>query len=319
MTKDKKFSGDCVFINDDESLFATVSRNSVYVHSIETRKTIFKTKSLSNLDCAAVSPDKNLLAVKNTSGTLALYDMKSGEELCRDDMERTEGEPMFFTSSGKHIIDLDWGGRTMHFDCDTKSHTLLDNTRPLFRCDFIQYDRFTKKIYRFMANGLGYGPGIVQSATIDENHLSPEDVAYETVRDFKKELPDHTHGLSFCKKHNYWYDFKEGKIIKCGKDFKKLGSLNLPETNSVTEAKKIWVSPDEKYLFVDYGKQCDIEKTRVSEIKLAPSLSALYDMRTLKTVKEFSYDYVSNFTMYNDDRCYIIGTWSGSFLGEMES
>ncbi|MBQ1662668.1 MAG: WD40 repeat domain-containing protein, partial [Treponema sp.] len=173
MTKDKKFSGDCVFINDDESLFATVSRNTVYVHSIETRKTIFKAKTLSNADCAAVSPDKNLLAVKNTSGTLALYDMKSGEELCRDDMERTEGEPMFFTSSGKHIIDLDWGGRTMHFDCVTKSHSILDNARPLFRCDFIQYDRFTKKIYRFMANGFGYGPGIVQTTRIDENNLSP--------------------------------------------------------------------------------------------------------------------------------------------------
>ncbi len=319
MTKDKKFSGDCVFINDDESLFASVSRNTVYVHSIEARKTIFKTKSLSNLDCAAISPDKNLLAVKNTSGTLALYDMKSGEELCRDDMEKTEGEPMFFTSDGKHIIDLDWSGRTVLFDCGTKSHTVLDNTRPLFRCDFIHYDRFRKKIYRFMTNGFGYGPGIVQTALIDENHLVPEQAAFETVRDFKKQLPDHIHGLSFCREHNFWHDFRKGKIIKCDKDFKKLDSFKVPKSNSVTKASKIWVSPNEKYLFVDYGKQCDIEKTRVSEMKLVPNLSVLYDMKTLRPVKDFSYDYVSNFTMYNDDRCYIIGTWSGSFLGEMES
>ena len=170
-----------------------------------------------------------------------------------------------------------------------------------------------------MTNGLGYCPGIVQTALIDENHLVPEQAAFETVRDFKKQLPDHIHGLSFCREHNYWYDFKTEKIIKCDKDFKKLGSLNLPETNSVTKASKIWVSPDEKYLFVDYGKQCDISKTRVSEMKLIPSLSVLYDMKTLRPVKDFSYDYVSNFTMYGNDRHYIIGTWGGTFVGEIET
>lgn len=318
MLKDKKFSGDFVFINDEESLFATVSRNSVYVYSFETKNTILKVKTLSNAVYAAISPDRNLLAVKNTSGTLALIDMVSGEEVCRDVMERTEGEPMFFTSSGKYVIDLDWGGRTILFDCNLKSHSILDNTRPLIRCEYIQYDRFTRKIYRFMAKDFGNSPGIIQTTTLDENHLTPEYVAYDTVQHFDKELPDHMHGLSFCSVHNYWYDFKNGKIVQFDKNFNKIDSINLPKINTVTKAQKIWVSPNENYLFIEYGRQSDVFKETVSEMKLAPSLSVLYDMKTMCVVKEFSYDYVSSFTMCNDDRCYIIGTWNGTFLGEIK-
>ena len=34
--------------------------------------------------------------------------------------------------------------------------------------------------------------------------------------------------------------------------------------------------------------------------------------------KEFTYDYVSNFTVYNDEN-YTIGNWRGTFVGEVDS
>ena len=107
MSKDKKISG-CFepFITEDESLIATFSRNSIFVYSLETKKQIQKFKSLSNISFVAISPDKNLIAVKNTSGTIALHYLETGEELFKNPMAKTEGEQFYFTKDRLSILRL---------------------------------------------------------------------------------------------------------------------------------------------------------------------------------------------------------------------
>ena len=211
-SKDKKLSGGFeIFMSEDESLVALISRNTVYVYDLASKERILAAKTVSNASCAIVSPDKKYIAAKNTSGTLALISMESGLELCRCPMEMCEGEMPFFTLDSRHVIDLDWGGRVMLFDTESKVHTVLDNTRPLVRCDFIHYDFFSKRIYRFMARDFGNSPGIVQSMVIDEKHLDPEHAEFTTLRKFPFSLPDHMKGVSFCKSHNYWLDLGKKK------------------------------------------------------------------------------------------------------------
>ena len=87
----------CTFISNDETLAATFSsRNTVYIHSLETKKQILKFKSLSNISYVAISNNLQKIAVKNTSGVLALHDIKTGAELSRNQMFKTEGEQIFF-------------------------------------------------------------------------------------------------------------------------------------------------------------------------------------------------------------------------------
>ena len=211
-SKDKKLAGGFeIFMAEDESLVALISRNTVYVYDLASKERILAAKTVSNASCAIVSPDKKYIAAKNTSGTLALISMESGLELCRCPMEMCEGEMPFFTLDSRHVIDLDWGGRVMLFDTESKVHTVLDNTRPLVRCDFIHYDFFSKRIYRFMARDFGNSPGIVQSMVIDEKHLDPEHAEFTTLRKFNICLPDHMKGISFCKSHNYWLDLGKKK------------------------------------------------------------------------------------------------------------
>ncbi|MBP5437465.1 MAG: hypothetical protein J6Y30_05730 [Treponema sp.] len=320
-SKDKKLSGGFeIFMAEDESLIALLSRNTVYVYDLATKERVLAAKTVSNASCAVVSPDKKIIAAKNTSGTLALVSMESGLELCRCPMEKCEGEMPFFTLDSRHVIDLDWGGRVMVFDTESKKHSILDNTRPLIRCDYIHYDFFSKRIYRFMAKNYGNSPGIVQSMLIDEKHLDPEHAEFKTLRKFNLCLPDHMKGISFCKIHNYWLDLGRGKIIRSDKDFKVKARLGIPKSNSISEPKKMWVSPDEKYLFIDYGKQCtDVRQTPMSVYKNLPNLSCLFDLKSGALVKEFEYNYVSDFTMYGEDSSYIIATWSGTYIGSVES
>lgn len=319
-SKDKKLAGGFeIFMAEDESLVALLSRNTVYVYDLASKERILAAKTVSNASCAIVSPDKKYIAVKNTSGTLALISMKSGLELCRCPMEMCEGEMPFFTLDSRHVIDLDWGGRVMLFDTESKVHTVLDNTRPLVRCDFIHYDFFSKRIYRFMARDFGNSPGIVQAMVIDEKHLDPEHAEFTTLRKFPFSLPDHMKGISFCKSHNYWLDLGKKKIIRSDKDFKVKARLGIPNSNSISEPKKMWVSPNEKYLFINYGRQCkDVSKAPLGERKNLPDLSVLFDLQSGEIVKEFAYDYVSDFTMYGKDSFYIIATWSGTYIGTVE-
>lgn len=319
-SKDKKLAGGFeIFMAEDESLVALLSRNTVYVYNLASKKRILAAKTVSNASCAIVSPDKKYIAAKNTSGTLALISMESGLELCRCPMEMCEGEMPFFTLDSRHVIDLDWGGRVMLFDTESKVHTVLDNTRPLVRCDFIHYDFFSKRIYRFMARDFGNSPGIVQAMVIDEKHLDPEHAEFTTLRKFPFCLPDHMKGISFCKSHNYWLDLGKKKIIRSDKDFKVKARLGIPNSNSISEPKKMWVSPNEKYLFINYGRQCkDVSKVPLGERKNLPDLSVLFDLQSGEIVKEFAYDYVSDFTMYGKDSSYIIATWSGTYIGTVE-
>ncbi len=319
-SKDKKLSGGFeIFMAEDESLVALISRNTVYVYDLASKEKILSAKTLSNLSYACLSPDKKFIAAKNTSGSLALVSMQSGLELCRDTMEKCEGEMPFFTLDSKRVIDLDWSGRVMLFDAESKEHKILDNTRPLVCCDFIHYDFFSKRIYRFMARDFGNSPGIVQSMVIDEKHLDPEHAEFTTLRKFPFSLPDHMKGISFCKRHNYWLDIGKGKIIQSDKDFKVKARLGIPKSNSISEPKKMWVSPNEKYLFINYGRQCkDVSKVPLGERKNLPDLSVLFDLQNGEIVKEFAYDYVSDFTMYGKDSSYIIATWSGTYIGTVE-
>ncbi len=97
MKKDIKLAGGWFFLSIDEKLIATFSRNSVYIYSLESKKRISKFKSLSNISCVAISNNLEKIAVKNTSGVLAVHSLKTGEEIYQNSMYKTEGEQIYFT------------------------------------------------------------------------------------------------------------------------------------------------------------------------------------------------------------------------------
>ena len=100
MGKIKKFKGGFdLFVTEDEKLLVTSnSRNQVYVYDLETGKLKLQAKTVSNVSKKAISPDKELLAAKNTKGQIALISMATGEEIGRDAMEFREGNQMIFTA-----------------------------------------------------------------------------------------------------------------------------------------------------------------------------------------------------------------------------
>lgn len=319
MIKTKKIKGGfTLFITEDEKLLTTTSsRNTVYVYNLETKKLELQVKTISNVSDAVISPDKKLLAVKNTSGAIAIISMETGEELGKTIMEQCEGEPMTFAPDNKHVLDFDWDGRTMLLDTTTMSHYIMDGPasrekRKLPRTDYIQYDRYSKQIYKFMADEYGNSKGRIFTSSADTERIS-----FEVVREFGDVLPDHLKGISFCSKYNYYIDIKNDEVVVTDKKFAEVSRIAYPLELKEKRTERFWISANEKYMFVSLGKQCDLRD--FSAYENAKSLSYLFELSTMKVIEEFDYDYVSDFVMYDDDRKFVIATWKGSYLGEIKN
>ena len=320
MGKIKKLKGGFqLFVTEDEKLLVTSSsRNSVYVYDLETLKLRLQTKTVSNVSKNAISSDKKLLAAKNTQGHIAIISMETGEEILRCNMKWCEGEQMTFTSDGKALLDFDWDGRTMLLDCEKNRCMILDgpeecNVKVLPRVAHMQYDRNSNQIYKFVADEWGNSKGRIMASPANQ-----ENIIYEVIQEFPGMLPDHLKGISLCKIHNYYVDMNNKELIMTDKNFVEEKRISLPTqvVESKVSLKKIWVSPCEQYVYVDMGRQYDPDDF-AGTFHDAKSLSYLFEMDTMELVQEFDFDYVSDFTMIDADKRFIISTWQGTYIGEV--
>ena len=304
MAKDREISGWSwdLFISDDEKLLAMSNgRNGIYVYDLETLKPVLKTKTVSYVGYVAVSPDRKRVAAKNTSGLLALLSMETGEEICRNKMAESEGYLMTFTDDSKYVLDLDHWGRTMLLD--TENHfSMLDegfqdkDGNTLF--SYLHYDRFSRNIYKIVDRGHGYKCAAAMVTPAHKDHIS-----YKVIREFQGPAPNHLMGISFCKEKNYYLTSDKKQIVATDKNFQEIERIPLPfkDEEAYRYIRKIWVSPGEKYAFISMGG----------------TDSALFELSSMKMVREFEYDSIADFKMIEDDRRYIISTWNGTYIGEM--
>ena len=304
MAKDKKINGWSwdLFISDDEKLIATSNgRNGIYVYDLETLKPVLKTKTVSYVGYVAVSPDRKRVAAKNTSGLMALLSMETGEEICRNKMAESEGYLMTFTDDSKYVLDLDHWGRTMLLD--TENHfSMLDegfqdkDGNTLF--SYLHYDRFSRNIYKIVDRGHGYKCAAAMVTPADKDHIS-----YKVIREFQGPAPNHLMGISFCKEKNYYLTSDKKQIVATDKNFQEIERIPLPfkDEEAYRYIRKIWVSPGEKYAFISMGG----------------TDSALFELSSMKLVREFEYDSMADFKMIEKDSKYIISTWLGTYIGNI--
>lgn len=304
MAKDRKISGWSwdLFISDDEKLIATSNgRNGIYVYDLETLKPVLKTKTVSYVGYVAVSPDRKRVAAKNTSGLMALISMETGEEICRNKMAESEGYLMTFTDDSKYVLDLDHWGRTMLLDTQNQFSMLDEGFKDkdgntLF--SYLHYDRFSRNIYKIVDRGHGYKCAAAMVTPAHKDHIS-----YKVIREFQGPAPNHLMGISFCKEKNYYLTSDKKQIVATDKNFQEIERIPLPfkDEEAYRYIRKIWVSPGEKYAFISMGG----------------TDSALFELSSMKLVREFEYDSMADFKMIEKDSKYIISTWLGTYIGNI--
>lgn len=325
--KIKKVTGKhYIYITEDEKLLLNASAsNSVVVYDLTTQKQILKFKTLSNTSLYAVSPDKSLIAVLNTSGHIAIIALETGEEICRNKLEERESWQMIFTPDSKYVLVFDWSGRTILFNCKTNTHTILDGKKnvsihDLPRVDFMHYDRFSNLIYKFIADTFGISSGVLQTTTANKDRIR-----YSFANIFPTKLPDHIRGgISFCSEHNYHVDKINRELIVTDKNFNEIKRIAWPD--KVKEAisnREVFVSPYEKYVFFNLGAQIALRRkdppalVSFEEYKQAKHLAYLYELETMSLIAEFDYEYICDFTMYDNDSKFVISTLKGTYFGEI--
>jgi len=304
MGKLKKIKGGMsLYVTEDEKLLANSNtRNGVYVHDLDTLKTVFQTRTVSNVDKKAISPDKKYLAAKNTSGQMALISMESGEEILRNDMAKCEGYQMTFATDGRTILDFDWDGRTMSLN-DSDGFKILDGPEAGVKdrikpMEYLHYDRFSRQIYK-LAQGKDSGSG-------EYAFVSPADaigLEYRPVHKFAGRMPSHTTGISICKDHIYYLSNDRTELIETDKNFDNARRIPLPKMfrESRVMVNHMYVSPYEKYALFYMGFWN----------------AFIFDLASMELVMEFGEDVVSDFTMIHEDKTAIIATWGGTYVGSL--
>ena len=292
--------GNSIYVTDDEKhLVCSNTRNSVYVHDLNTFKTVFQAKTVSNVAYYAISPDGKTLAAKNTSGEIALINMETGEEILRNKMQKSEGYPLTFTRDGKYVLDFDWDGRTMLLGFDNTFKVLDDTLREDMgeSVGYLQYDRFENTVYKLVKGGY---------VSLDTAYISPagKNIKYKKLCTLIDRFPDRVRGLSICREKIYYITRERDFMVVCDKEFKELERISLPPVvkDRQNYFQRAWVSPEEKYV-------C---------FKMAEPYTLIYDLKTMELVKALKYDFVCDFTMIENDTRFILGTWEGAYVGSVE-
>ncbi len=106
----KSFS---VAFSPDSRALATLSRD-VFIWDLDSRKKKVRAHPFSNPSYACFSPNGEQLAVKSTSGVIALISASDGA-LIRDFNNLTDGEGcnLQFSACGEFIVDGSWDGRVL--------------------------------------------------------------------------------------------------------------------------------------------------------------------------------------------------------------
>ena len=292
--------GNSIYVTDDEKyLVCSNTRNSVYVHDLNTFETVFQTRTVSNVAYYAISPDGKTLAAKNTSGEIALINMETGEEILRNKMQKSEGYPFTFTRDGKNVLDFDWDGRTMLLGFDNTCKVLDDTLREEMgeSVGYLQYDRFENTVYKLVKGGY---------VSLDTAYISPDgkNIKYKKLCTLIDRFPDRVRGLSICREKIYYITRERDFMVVCDKEFKELERISLPPVvkDRQNYFQRAWVSPEEKYVF----------------FKMAEPYTLIYDLKTMELVKALKYDFVCDFTMIENDTRFILGTWEGAYVGSIE-
>ena len=227
--------------------------------------------------------------------------METGEEICRNKMAESEGYLMTFTDDSKYVLDLDHWGRTMLLDTENQ-FSILDegfkdkDGQTLF--SYLHYDRFGRNIYKIVDRGHGYKCAAAMVTSADKDHID-----YKVIREFQGPAPDHLKGISFCREQNYYLTSDKKQIVVTDKDFQETGRIQMPfkDEEAYRYIQKVLISPGEKYVFISLGG----------------TDSALFELSSMKLVREFEYGSLADFKMIEDDRRYIISTWNGTYIGEV--
>lgn len=301
MEKIKKLKGGhLVYVSEDEKLLINSNRsNSVCVHDLETREVLFTARTVSNVSSYAVSPDKKLIAAKNTRGELALISMDTHEEISRNKMQKCEGYQMAFTKDSKYVLDFDWAGNTMLLDCDTNECKVLSYLerspyRMAPKCDCLGYDRYTDQIYLHAGDA---GKSCIMTSPVSTDRMD-----FKVIKD-SGFIPGDLSSLSLCKEKNYCLDPLREHMLIFDKVYRELEKRELPRmiTDHMGKHLHMWVSPCERYVFFSNRH----------------NFSCLYEMEGMNLIHKFDYESVSDFTMINNDTTFIIATWKDSYIGDI--
>lgn len=273
------------------NLYASI-RSTVNVFSSTNGKKVISFKEMKNPSDLRFSKTGKQLAVKNTSGKIAVFDMN--KMICTKTYVPTkcQGTNLFFTPDEKYIISADWNGNIYSIDLEKQNFKIIKKVE--FVIEFIEYIK-EQKLYVFQSDN-SY---VLWKYPFDKNE--PQVVRTENERGRRIYCSANQLFLANYRYENFIdvYDSDENLI-------KKIYSNGKSADEYIIKRNASW-SSDGKYLAIICSKELALDDDIIRVIRFSD----------LCVIKEYKLQYISYVEFTEDEQELLIGTWKNSYVIDM--
>ena len=171
--------------NDQKYLACIGQRTWLFDFNLKQRLEILS--GLMNPGCANFSPSGKFLAVKNTAGKVAVYDVETRERLCLNPTTKDEGWNVYFTPDEKYVVSADWSGKISLLDWrNSKNEVILSipEVFPQLKPYHLTYDECLNGDTLVFQNARwGYMDFLTWKYPFDQNEYQLQEIPTNCERD----------------------------------------------------------------------------------------------------------------------------------------
>jgi 6-phosphogluconolactonase (cycloisomerase 2 family) len=285
----------CIKKSPDGKYFATIG-GSVVLWDAGSGKKIISFSQIKNPDYLSFSHAGRMLAVKNTSGKIALFDLESMCHLFSLQPTKSEGCGLCFTPDDRYVVSADWEGTVYAVDVAQKSAVILKKGPLMYHSLEFKGDRMIFHGTRYVRN---------RSHSFFEFRVYPFDEALTTAIESKTEFDTVTFTAD-CGKCAAADNYKKAVLIM---DQTLTHTFNVITTHSGKRKKArieyaAW-SPDRKRLAL-IGQYSDHHAIQV------------IDMETLIVIASYELPYACYAEFTDDGTQLLIGTWQKGYCIDVD-
>lgn len=296
-----KFSASYEIKKSPDGRYFTTIGGSPFVWDAQTGKKTVSFGQIKNPDSMCFSHSGKLLAVKNTSGKIALFDMDKLEHIESFQPAKSEGCGLMFTPDDRFIISADWDGKIYTLElCSGKTEIMKDEENLMH--EHLFFDRYSDS-FVFHSTEKGYHKGFRTVWKYPFEFNKPVTKSFDFYREFAYNGPNG--GIAAV-------ELRRKKVKVLERDFEHvIKEFDFEYHGKKKDIGKVVWSPDGKLIALT---------ANTGEIQGEDIIYAVrvleYD--TLNVIAEYKLPYACFIEFTEDGQQFLVGSWKNGYCIKYE-
>ncbi len=279
----------------DRKYFATIG-SSLIIWDANTGKKISTLSQIRDPDTMSFSGTGKLLAVKNTSGKIAIYEMESLTYLKSVQPTKEEGCEVYFTPDERYIVSADWNGNIYTVEIESGEISIIKKDNIMYnRMEYIAEEK------QFIFHSKQKYTRVVWEYPFDKNKA--QIIAYGT--EYESVVWSHANQC-------FAVIDRKNRLLIMNKELKKvIEKIDVRNKKN----KKVGV---EKVAWSSDGKLIAVITDAIEYQEDAVHLVRVYEYKEFKLLAEYYIPYACYIEFTKDNKQFLMGGWEEGYCINVE-